>query len=340
MHPITVIITNWNGAKFLPTCLEALARQTYTDFEILVIDNGSTDELIAILKNDWPDVRLIQLAANRGFAAANNLGAQQAESEWIAFLNNDAYPEPGWLAALMTAAWKYPEHAFFASRILLTNPPELLDSAGDVYHISGNAWHRGYRQLAEQYSPAFGETFSACAAAALIRRGDFNVCGGFDEDYFAYMEDIDLGFRLRLINKPTLYVPDAIVRHVGSATAGIESGFTVYHVHRNLVWCYLVNMPGGYFWLYLPAHLLSTLIFLIYYVNHHLGKSYLKSKWDALRGMGKALQKRKRVQSQRNVRPGQVVSKMDHGLLSPYLLGRSTRRLQRFIARDTSNREE
>jgi len=332
MPSITVIIANWNGAALLPTCLEALAAQTYTDFKILVIDNGSQDASIDTLQENWPHIQLIRLPENRGFAAANNLGARLADTEWIAFLNNDAYPEPGWLAALLAATQQFTECAVFASRILLVDPPELLDSTGDVYHISGNAWHRGYRTPAQQFAPPAGNVFTACAAAALYRRVDFLASGGFDEDYFAYMEDIDLGFRLRLSGSPTSYVPKAVVRHVGSATAGIESDFTVYHVHRNLVWCYITNMPGIYFWLYLPIHLLSGLIFLVYYFKHGSGKAYLRSKWDALRGLSKAIQKRKQVQGQRKANPRAVIAGMDHGLFSPYLLGRSSQRVRQFMA--------
>ena len=339
MPTVTVIIINWNGRAFLPACLEALSAQTYTDFEVMVVDNGSTDGSVDNLPADWPGVRRVRLGSNQGFAAANNQGAKLAAGEWLAFLNNDAYPEPGWLAALKAASQQNPTCSVFASRILLVNPPDLLDSSGDVYHISGNAWHRGYRQPANQFSPLAGDVFSACAAAALYRKADFLAWGGFDEDYFAYMEDIDLGFRLRLMGLPSRYVPDAVVRHIGSATAGIESGFTVYHVHRNLVWCYVTNMPGLTVWLYLPVHLLAAFIFQVYYLKHGLGKPYLQAKWDALRGLGKALSKRKRVQEQRRVNPGSIVARMDHGVLSPFLLGRSSKRLRQWLVRRAPKEE-
>lgn len=339
MPTVSVIIANWNGKAYLPACLESLSAQTYTDFEVLVVDNGSTDGSVDNLEVDWPGLRLVRLGINQGFAAANNQGAKLAAGEWLAFLNNDAYPEPGWLAALTAAAQQLPSYSVYASRILLIEPPELLDSCGDVYHISGNAWHRGYRQPAQHFSPPTGDAFSACAAAALYRKVDFLALGGFDEDYFAYMEDIDLGFRLRLMGLPTCYVPGAVVRHVGSATAGIESGFTVYHVHRNLVWCYVTNMPGGYVWLYLPVHLFTALIFLGYYTKHGLGKTYARAKWDALRGLGKAMSKRKRIQGHRKAKPGMVVAEMDHGLLSPFLLGRSSKRLRQWVVERTPKGE-
>lgn len=336
MPTISVIIANWNGGQYLPSCLKALARQTFTDYEILVVDNGSSDGSVDSLQDDWPNVRLTRLERNQGFAAANNLGARLARGEWVAFLNNDAYPEPGWLAALVAASLANPEYGVFASRILLFDPPDLLDSTGDVYHISGNAWHRGYRQDAATYQPSAGDVFSACAAAAMYRKADFLEWGGFDEDYFAYMEDIDLGFRLRAGGKPTYYVPDAVVRHVGSATSGIESGFTVYHVHRNLVWCYITNMPGGYVWLYLPIHLLCALIFLGYYIRLGVGKDYVRAKWDALAGIRKAIHKRKRVQRRRKARANDIVAGMDHGWFSPFLLGRSTLRLRRWLAKSSA----
>ncbi len=332
MPSVTVIIANWNGQAYLPACLEALSTQTYTDFEVLLVDNGSTDGSVDTLPVDWPGIRLVRLECNQGFAAANNHGAKLASGEWLAFLNNDAYPEPGWLAALVAATQEYPTSSVFASHILLVEPPDLLDSSGDIYHISGNAWHRGYHQPAQQFTPPAGEVFSACAAAALYRKADFLAWGGFDENYFAYMEDIDLGFRLRLMDLHTHYVPEAVVRHVGSATAGTESRFTVYHVHRNLVWCYVTNMPGGTVWLYLPIHLLTALIFLVYYIKHGLGKPYLQAKWDAALGLGNAISKRKHVQGKRKAKPGTVVARMDHGLFSPFLLGRSSKRLRQWMA--------
>ncbi|HWQ84552.1 MAG TPA: glycosyltransferase family 2 protein, partial [Anaerolineales bacterium] len=161
MPSVTVIIANWNGKAYLPTCLEALAAQTYADFEILVIDNGSNDDSVDTIQVDWPAVRLFKLENNQGFARANNTGAKLAEGEWIAFLNNDAYPEPGWLEALVAATHVNPACAAFASRIHLVAPPELLDSTGDIYHISGNAWHRGYRQPAQEFTPPAGFVFSA-----------------------------------------------------------------------------------------------------------------------------------------------------------------------------------
>lgn len=336
MSLITVIIANWNGRQYLPACLKALSQQSFTDFEVLVVDNGSTDGSVDSLQDDWPNVRLTRLERNQGFAVANNLGARLAKGEWITFLNNDAYPEPDWLAALVTASQANPKYSVFASRIMLVDPPELLDSTGDVYHISGNAWHRGYRHEAATFQPAAGDVFSACAAAAMFRKADFLDWGGFDEDFFAYMEDIDLGFRLRLSGLPTYYVPEAIVRHIGSATSGIESGFTVYHVHRNLVWCYVTNMPGGYVWLYLPIHLLSALVFLVYYIRLGVGRDYLRAKLDALAGIRKAIHKRKLVQSHRKSQASDIVARMDHGVLSPFLLGRSTQRWRRRLAKSAS----
>lgn len=333
MPTITVIIPNWNGRQYLPACLKALAMQTFPDFEVLVVDNGSTDGSVDSIQDDWPNIRLTRLDRNQGFAAANNLGARLANGEWIAFLNNDAYPEPGWLAALVTAAQANPDYRIFASQIMLVDPPELLDSTGDVYHISGNAWHRGYRRNAVGFQPPAGDVFCACAAAAMFHKDDFLEWGGFDEDFFAYMEDIDLGFRLRLGGLPTYYVPEAVVRHVGSATSGIESGFTVYHVHRNLVWCYVTNMPGGYVWLYLPIHLLSALIFLAYYIRLGVGKDYVRAKWDALTGIRKAIHKRKLVQGRRKAPARDIVARMDHGWFSPFLLGRSTLRLRQWLAK-------
>jgi GT2 family glycosyltransferase len=161
----------------------------------------------------------------------------------LALLNPDAFPEPGWLEALVQAAEREPTVAAFASRLVLASSPEYLDGAGDSYHASGRAWRNGHRRPLAGWPASDVEVFAPCAAAALYRRAAFDEVGGFDEQYFCYFADVDLGFRLRLRGHRCLYVHGAVVRHIGSALSGYKSEFAVYHGERNAVWTFFKDMP-------------------------------------------------------------------------------------------------
>jgi len=301
-HPrISVILVTWNSAATLTRCLGCLAAQTLKDFEVVLVDNGSTDGSLDGMESRWPGLilRVERLDENRGFAAANNLGARLARGEWLAMLNADAFPEPDWLEKLLRAAERNPEFSFFASRQLQANSPQLLDGAGDALHISGLAWRRYASWPAAQFGLEPEEVFSPCAAAGLYSRQAFLQVGGFDEDFFSYHEDVDLGFRLRLQGFRCLYVPDAVVQHVGSATLGAQSDFALYHWQRNFIWSFIQNMPSAFLWEALPAHLMANFIYQINYTLRGRGGVLLKAKKDALRGLSRALRKRREIQKTR-----------------------------------------
>jgi len=316
---VSVVVINWNGAAVLPRCLDALAAQTLRDFELLVVDNASSDGSAAGLEARYPEARVTRLERNVGYASANNLAARAARGKWLALVNNDAFLDPRWLEAMVAAAQARPEFSSFASRLLQASDPSRLDGAGDVYHISGLVWRRGHGQAANEVALEEEEVFSPCGAAAFYLRQVFLAAGGFDEDYFAYAEDVDLGFRLRLLGHRCLYVPTAVAHHVGSASHGPKSEFSTYYGQRNLVWTYVKNMPGRDFWLYLPAHLLANLIFMAYYPFAGHGRATWLAKWHALKGLPAALHKRRAIQRGRLVPPSTVASSMDRGWLSPYL---------------------
>ncbi len=259
--------------------------QTFRDFEVLVLDNASTDDSADEVERRWPGFRLVRFEHNLGFAAANNRGAQLARGRWLAFLNNDAFPQPDWLERLVEAAQARPEFAFFASRLVYASDTDRMQAAGDVLNISGFAWSRdnGYPLAAAHLEAQ--EVFSACAAAAMFQRQAFLDVGGFNADFVSHLEDVDLGFRLRLVGQRCLYVPSAVVAHVVSASYGAESERTVYQVQRNVVWMYAADMPGRLFWKYLPAHLVANLVFLLYYTLHGRGRAAWRAKLDALRGL-------------------------------------------------------
>jgi GT2 family glycosyltransferase len=326
--PASIVIVNWNGAKVLPRCLEAVRAQTYRDFEVILVDNASNDGSVDSLEERWPGVRLIRLDKNAGFAAANNLGAQQARGRWLALLNNDAFPEPDWLENLIDTACHHPEYAFFACCLVQAEKPDTIDGTGDILHTSGLAWHRDRNQPVNQARQSADEVFSACAAAALYDREAFLQVGGFDPAYFSHHEDVDLGFRLRLSGKRCLYVPDAVVHHIGSASFGFDSDRSIYQMHRNFIWTYVKNMPGCLFWRYLPAHLLANLVFILHYSLRGHGRAILNAKIDALRWLPEMKRVRRQIQQQRSTPPGEIARLLDRGWLSPYLLGRRGRHLR------------
>ncbi|MBI4204750.1 MAG: glycosyltransferase family 2 protein [Betaproteobacteria bacterium] len=311
---ISVIVVNCNSGDLLVGCIDALAKQTFPVREIIVVDNASIDSSLAHLEERIQSLKVVRLNHNSGFAAANNLAAElAADSEWIALLNPDAFPQPAWLESLMRAADAFPDYSCFASRMIQAKQPTLLDGAGDAYHVSGRVWRRGYGMPADGHFGTREEVFSACAAAALYRRSAIEAAGGFDEDFFCYLEDVDLGFRLRLAGYRCLYVPDAVVYHVGSATTGKDSDFAVYHGHRNLVWTYVKNMPGPLFWLYLPAHVAANIAGIAWYALRNRWRIILRAKWDAIKGLRQMWRKRKDIQARRAVSAWAIRNAMEKG---------------------------
>ena len=291
---LAVLIINWNGGMLLSRCLRALERQQRKPDRVVVVDNASTDDSLALAEAHLRTVELLKLPRNVGFAEANNVAARAADgADLLALLNPDAFPEPQWLAALGDAADRHPQFAAFASQIRLDATPDRLDGAGDSYHVSGRAWRNGHGAPAETWPSGEYEVFAPCAAAALYRRQAFEEIGGFDESYFCYFEDVDLGFRLRLHGYPSLYVPSAIVRHVSSALSGYRSAFAVYHGERNSVWTFFKNMPAPLLWMYLPQHLALNLASLLFYPLRGQGRAVWRAKWDALVGLPTVLARRR-----------------------------------------------
>lgn len=326
---VSIIIVTWNSKKYLSTCLEHLQAQSFQSFEIILVDNGSEDGALDKLHERYPSLKLQihKLKENMGFSVANNIGARLARGRWLALLNTDAFPAPDWLSNLITAAEKNPGFSSFSSRQISAGDARFLDGAGDVYHISGFAWKRYLGYPSENYGKESGEVFSSCAAAAMYSREEFLEVGGFDEDLFSYYEDVDLGFRLRLAGYPAFYVADAIVEHVGSGALGIKSDFAFYYSHRNVIWIFFANMPSPYFWLYLPIHFITNLIYIIYYALQGRGGILWKAKRDAVRELSIAIRKRHAIQARRRINPSELIGIMEHGWLKPFGREYSLRRV-------------
>lgn len=315
---VTVVIVNWNGEQFIERCLVALLEQTVKPYEIIVVDNASTDSSFDIVRH-FPSVRLLAQDWNTGFARGNNLAINRAsaESEWIALLNPDAFPEARWLEECFLFAQCHPRFNFFGSKLVNAAAPALLDGAGDSYHLSGLVWRMGNGSSVPSYMEDDArEIFSPCAAAALYRRSALREMGGFDEDYFCYVEDVDLGFRLRLAGHRCLYVPKSVVHHVGSGTTGGQhSDFAVYHGHRNLVWTFVKNMPGLLFWLLLPLHLALNLVSMVWFTFRGQGRVIWRAKRDAVLGLPKMWRKRQQIQKCRIASIGDIWQVLDKRLM-------------------------
>lgn len=296
---VTVIIVNWNAGDLLSRCVSDLLCQTTSPKRILLIDNGSSDNSVEQLPY-LSGVEVQRLGQNLGFAGGNNRAFEKCDTEYVALLNPDAFPEPDWLEKLVTAADAHPEVAAFGSRQMVYGEANTIDGLGDVYHASGLVWRRGHGQLMQDTELAPREIFSPCAGAALYRRDVLNKVGGFDEDYFCYVEDVDLGFRIRLAGYRAMYVPDAVVHHIGSATTGGQrSDFSVYHGHRNLVWTFVKNMPGALFWVLLPLHILLNLFSIVLFALQGQFGVILRAKRDAIFELPKMWRKRVQIQKAR-----------------------------------------
>ena len=301
MDGIAVIIVNFNSGELLGHCLESLARQQSAPRRILVVDNASSDGSADAVAR-FPGVELLREPVNRGFAAAMNTGVDAAsDCGWIAALNPDATAAPDWIAVLEAAIRAEPYCASFACRLLDAHDPSRLDGAGDVYHLSGLPWRYLHGAPDLPSRRVRREVFGPCAAGALYRRQALVDCGGFDADLFCYAEDVDVAFRLRLLGMRCLYLPEALVYHLGSAIVGQASDFQIYHGHRNLVWVFVKNMPAALFWPLLPVHLALNLVSIAWFARLGRGATILRAKRDALRGLPLMWRKRRAIQRRRTV---------------------------------------
>jgi GT2 family glycosyltransferase len=308
----SVIVVNWNGAKFLDRCLFALTTANTLPDDIVLVDNASTDDSMEIAKR-YPTVRILQQSTNLGFAVANNLAANSVrpDTDWIILVNPDAFVSIDWLDSLLLASREYPQFDVFACKLLNATDPSLLDGIGDAYHISGLPWRVGHGDPSAVAPSSPVEIFSPCAAAAMYRCSAFRQVGGFDEDFFCYVEDVDLGFRLRLAGYKCLLVPASVVHHVGSGTTGGKrSAFATYYGHRNLVWAYVKNVPAPLFWLCLPLHLLMNLAMILWGALRGEGRVMLRSKMAAIKGIPKMWAKRATIQSLRIASIWQIFGQM------------------------------
>jgi GT2 family glycosyltransferase len=292
---VGVVIVDYNDDDLLEKAVRSACEQSYRPHRIFVVDNASSDGSGGRAKRACPQVELLRLDENVGFAAGNNIGIERLDDcELIALLNPDAVAERDWLEHLVAAASEHPEHASFASTIVRADEPGRLDSAGDVYHVYGTAWP-GRRGLPASPAPGPGEVFGGSGAAVLYRRDWLLHVGGFDERYFCYFEDVDLNLRLQVAGGRCLFVPEARVHHVGGVSSDGSRDFVLYHSHRNLVWTFVKSAPPHIFWRYLPMHLLLNVASVVSFSAHGEARPLLRAKRDALLGLPAMMRSRRRV---------------------------------------------
>lgn len=278
MEEIAIVIPNYNGIKFLPACLRSLAEQDQDTpaYEVIVVDNGSEDGSCDLVRREFPHVRVITLPENTGFCHAVNVGIEASVSPYVILLNNDTKVMPGFVRELHRAIEGRPEAFSVSARMLMWDKPECLDDAGDRYCVFGWAYARGKGRPAEAFGRA-AEVFSACGGAAIYRRSVLEEIGLFDEMHFAYVEDLDIGYRARIYGYRNYYEPRAEVIHYGSASSGSRyNEFKTVHAAANNIYVIGKNMPPVQWIWNLPFLLTGFLIKFLFFCKKDMGGSYLK----------------------------------------------------------------
>lgn len=328
---LCVVIPNWNGLNYIGACLHSLQKQTLRDFEVIVVDNGSSDGSADLVRQLFSWARVISLGGNRGFAAASNVGAANATSEHIALLNNDTEADPSWAAALVDYLAQNPEVGFCASKVLLHSRPDLVDSCGDYYSVEGVAGKIGHLELASGFSHP-REIFGASACASIYRRDLLQEVHGFDEDFFLAHEDTDLSFRARLMGHSCHFVPAAVVRHHVGGTLGYRSPLAEYYASRNQEYVLIKNMPSRLLIKYSVLHAIAVAMQLAAHTLRGRSLPLLRGKRDALRALPQLLRKRRQVQREARIPPEAI----DRILMRGWMRQRTARKLSGAEAKHSS----
>lgn len=299
---VAVLILNWNGRAHLETCLPALADQTYCSFELVVIDNGSTDDSVSWLdQQQIQPCRVLRLKYNHGFAGGNAAGfrALAPDTDFVALLNNDTAPEPTWLESLVKAALVDVKRGAIAS-LMVDWSGRTVDSAGDGIRVTGRGYQR-YHGRPRDEAPQSGLVFSACAGAALYRWAMLSEVGFLDERFFMNGEDTDLCFRARLAGWEVWYCAEAVVRHRVSASQGSGSASSVFHNERNHLWSVAKCMPTSLLWKYSWVHLLEVPARALFYARRGKLIAWMRGRIAGLSGAASFFSERRRIQSSRRV---------------------------------------
>ncbi|MCM1188907.1 MAG: glycosyltransferase family 2 protein [bacterium] len=285
MPEITVVIPNYNGIAFLEDCLNSvLAQEPGTpEYDVLVVDNGSKDGSRELVTERYPQIRLHELPENTGFCHAVNIGIRQVDSPYVILLNNDTKVRAGFVKNLFRAIEEREKAFSVSAAMLMWDNPELLDDAGDRYCVLGWAFARGKGRQARLYSRPC-EIFSACGGAAIYRKAVFEEIGCFDEEHFAYLEDLDIGYRAKIYGYHNYYEPAAEVIHYGSASSGSRyNEWKTSLAAANSVYVIGKNMPLLQWFWNLPFLAVGFLVKFLFFTRKRMGKIYLRGLKDGFR---------------------------------------------------------
>ncbi len=279
---VTVVIPNYNGIKYIDNCLKSLIDGE-TVPEIIVVDNGSRDGSAEIVEKKYPMCRLVRFKENRGFCHAVNEGIRLAGTEYIILLNNDTIVDTKMVSRLVKSIRNKRKAFSVAAKMISMQNPEIIDDAGDLYCALGWAFALGKGKESHNYSsPA--EIFAACGGAAIYQKNLFSVIGDFDENHFAYLEDIDIGYRAKISGFANYYEPGAIVYHAGSAVSGSRyNEFKVKLSSKNSIYLIYKNMPILQILLNLPFLTAGIIIKALFFARKGMGKTYWKGIWQGIR---------------------------------------------------------
>jgi GT2 family glycosyltransferase len=323
---VSVVVVTYQSGATLRRCLAALKAQTIQGFELILSDNASADGAPKAAAAEDGAIVLLENGSNLGFAAGNNRAAERARGRWLVLLNPDAYPEPDFLQALLKAADSFPQTRCFTARQRMAGNPSRLDGLGDAMTGFGFPFRGGYGRP-DPGPMAAAEVFSPCGAAMMIDKALFLELGGFDERFFCYCEDVDLGYRLRLRGEGVLLAPEAAVLHEGSVvTGGRRSDFSLYHGARNRLWLYVKDTPPLLLLGTLPFHLLATIGAWLRAVVQGHGEPVERGLEDAIKGLPDIWGSRRAIQRGRKVSSGAVASMM---VWSPFAAAARRGRLRR-----------
>lgn len=275
MMEVAVVIPNYNGESFLPVCLNSLRKQTIREFKTIVVDNGSTDKSVDILKESYTDFQLIELGENTGFCHAVNEGIKACDTPYVILLNNDTEVEEDFVEELLKSIKRYRGAFSCSAKMINYHNRDVIDNAGNYYNALGWAFGRGEGKEADGYQAPV-KLFASCGGAAIYRKEIFEKIGYFDEEHFAYLEDIDVCYRAKIYGYTNRFAPKAVVYHVGSGTSGSKHNqFKVRLSSKNNVYMVYKNMPIIQLIINLPLLFVGFVTKLAFFVKKGLGKEYL-----------------------------------------------------------------
>ena len=308
---LSVIIPNFNGKRFLATVFNALRAQSLRDFEIILADDASSDDSVAFTEANYPEVRLLVNRSNLGFARNCNMAADAARGRVVVFLNNDTEPEATWLEELVKVIVTNPRAAIVSSKLLLFSERNKIHSAGDLLGSDGIPRNRGVWEIDRGQYDSQPQIFSGCGGAVAYRKDIWSALGGFDDDFWMYLEDVDFAFRAQLEGYEAVFAPKARVYHHLSATGG--GTMASYYVGRNTLWMIVKNMPRGLLIRNLPQIALAQLqvtIDALRNIQGEAAQARLRGQLAGLFGLPKILAKRKVIQPRRQIEDAELARKL------------------------------